>query len=229
MSEGFFEPPPPPPEAAEPEPPPTPPWVSAPQGMLPGVVALELVIAHTDRVAVCVSRLAAYPTGFELELRTVGAPGRRDLDLDPLLFGPHRHRARRSGAEQELPDDMLRFGVQFPDGGKATNTGGFHHQATPPPEPVMHAGGGGGGGGDWRQDLWVWPLPSPGPLLFVCQWPAAGIPISRAEIDAQLVIDAASRARAIFPDAGGGRGGGSSSASLAPQTVSRPATPPEGG
>jgi hypothetical protein len=121
MSDDFFEPPPPPPPEPEPDPPPTPPWVSAPRGMLPGVVALDLVVARTDRVAVCVTRLAAYPTGFEFELRTVSAPGQRDLELDPLLFGPHRHRARRAGADQSLLDDVLRFGVQFSDGGKATN------------------------------------------------------------------------------------------------------------
>jgi hypothetical protein len=39
-------------------------------------------------------------------------------------------------------------------------------------------------------------------LLFLCEWPAVGIAVTRAEIDAQLVIDAASRAQALFPDAG---------------------------
>jgi hypothetical protein len=120
----FFEPPPPAPP--EPEPPPTPPWFGAPRGMLPGVVAAELVLARTGEVAVCITRLAAYTTGFEFEIRTLAAPGGRDLDLDPMLFGPHRHRLRRPGSGQALPDEMLRFGVQFADGGKATNTGGFH-------------------------------------------------------------------------------------------------------
>ena len=217
MSDDFFEPPPPPPREPEPEPARLPPWVGAPRGMLPGVVALELVVARTDRVAVCVTRLGAYPTGFEFDLRTVSTPGKPDLELDPLLFGPHRHRARRAGADQSLLDEMLRFGVQFADGGKATNTGGtFHHQDDPPPGPVMSSGGGGGGGGDWHQENWVWPLPPPGPLLFVCEWPAVRIPVSRAEIDAQLVIDAASRAQALFPDAGEPGTGGSASISYAP-------------
>lgn len=200
----FFDPPP----AREPEPeqPPTPPWFAAPRGMLPGVVALELVLAQTADVAVCVSRLAAYTTGFEFEIRTLEHPGAHDLDLDPLLFGPHRHRLRRSGRRDGLEDEMLRFGVQFADGGKATNTGGFSHGEDPPPGPVMHSGGGGGGGGEWRQSEWVWPLPPPGPVAFVCEWPAAGIPLSRAEVDAQVILDAASRARAIFPDDRGPRG-----------------------
>jgi hypothetical protein len=202
MSEDFFEPPPPPEPEPEPEPRSLPPWVGAPRGMLPGVVAHTLVIAHNDRVAVCVTRLGAYPTGFEFELHAMAAPDQDELDIDPLLFGPHRHHRRRPGSEQELPDDMLRFGVQFSDGRKATNTAGWHHDDEPPAGPVMHEGGGSGGGGDWRQDYWVWPLPPPGPLLFVCEWPALAIPVTRAEIDAQLVLDAASRAQVLFPGAG---------------------------
>jgi pimeloyl-ACP methyl ester carboxylesterase len=40
----------------------------------------------------------------------------------------------------------------------------------------MHCGGGGGGGGRWRQDM------------------------SCAKLDAQNILDAAARARVIFPD-----------------------------
>jgi len=221
MSE-FFEPPPPAPP--EPEPPPTPPWFSAPRGMLPGVIPAELLLARTDEVAVCVTRLAAYTTGFEFEIRTLAAPGRRDLDLDPMLFGPHRHRLRRPGSAEAMPDQMLRFGVQFADGRKATNTGGFHHGEDPPPGPVMHEGGGGGGGGDWRQSEWVWPLPPPGPVAFVCEWPAARIPLSRAEIDAQIILDAAARARPIFPDDRGPRGQSSSRSTTAFASAPEPSS-----
>lgn len=224
MSEDFFEPPPPPEPEPEPEPRVLPPWVGAPRGVLPGVIALELVIARNDRVAVCITRLGAYPTGFGFELHAMARPDLDELDIDPLLFGPHRHRRRRPGSEQGLPDDMLRFGVQFSDGRKATNTGGLHHLDEPPTAPVMHEGGGSGGGGDWRQDYWVWPLPPQGPLLFVCEWPVMGIALSRAEIDAQFVIDAALRAQALFPDAGEPRAGGSSWTSYAP--LQRRSDPP---
>jgi hypothetical protein len=171
--------------------------------MLPGVIALELVLARAADVAVCITRLAAYDIGFEFEIRTVARPGGRELDLDPMLFGPHRHRGGRSGGGEDMADEMLRFGVQFADGGKATNMSGFHHGQDPPPGPIMHGGGGGGGGGDWRQTEWVWPLPPPGPVAFVCEWPAAGIPLSRGEVDAQTILDAAARAVAIFPATSG--------------------------
>jgi hypothetical protein len=172
----------------------TPPWVAAPSGTLPGVVALERILTQTDKVAVCITRLGAYPVGFELDLVTMSA-GDQD-DLDPLMF--HHHRMHRGGAD--IPPELLRFGVQFSDGSKATNTGGFHHDCCPPAGPVMHFGGGEGGGGSWRQTQWIWPLPPPGMLTLVCEWPAMGIPVTSSEIDAQLILDAATRAQVIFSD-----------------------------
>ena len=40
-------------------------------------------------------------------------------------------------------------------------------------------GGGHGGGRQSRQEFWVWPLPPPIPVAFVCEWPRYGIPDSR--------------------------------------------------
>jgi hypothetical protein len=119
-------------------------------------------------------------------------------DVDPLLFHHHPHtRGRASGG---IPAELLRFGVQFPDGSKATNTSGFHHERRPPAGPTMLSGGGGGGGGYWSPSQWVWPLPPPGTLTMVCEWPAVGIPLTRSELDAQLILDAARRAQVIFTD-----------------------------
>ena len=46
----------------------------------------------------------------------------------------------------------------------------------------------------------VWPLPPPGPVSFVCELPARGIPESRVEVDAQLILDAAGRAIRLWPE-----------------------------
>ena len=42
-------------------------------------------------------------------------------------------------------------------------------------------------------------LPPPGPLAFVVEWPARGIPETRVEIDASLVLEAADRAAPVWP------------------------------
>lgn len=173
-----------------------PPWFGPPGGTLPGAVAFERILAQTENVAVCVTRLAAYPAGFEFDVLTMAADD--EHHLDPMVF--HHPHPRPLVAVDEIPPEMLRLGVQFADGSKATNTGGFHHDRNPPAGPVMHAGGGGGGGGSWRQTQWVWPLPPPGPLVLVCEWPAMSIPLTRNAFDAQAILDAATRAQVIFSD-----------------------------
>ena len=165
--------------------------------MLAGVVSLELVLAKTDKAAVCVTHIGAYPTGFELQLLTMVAEGANDLD--PMLFGPHR--PRRGRHAHESPDGMLRFGVQFADGSKATNASRppFPERGEGAPQgPVMNPGGGGGGEGSWRQDFWIWPLPPPGPLTFAAEWGDAGIPLTLSEIDSKLLLEAADRAQVVF-------------------------------
>lgn len=200
MSE-FFEPPPPPPRR-EPRERSLPPWIGPPIGTVPGVVALEIPLVRNDRFAIFITRLDVYPEGFGFDVLALASPGQDEDDLpDPMFFGPRRRLRGRGGG---MPDDVLRIGVQFADGRKATNTGESPHSRSdfesPPEAPVMHSGGGGGGGRQWHQSEWVWPLPPPGPLAFVCQWPAAGIPLTRHEIDAQVILDASTRAQVVFPD-----------------------------
>jgi hypothetical protein len=104
--------------------------------------------------------------------------------------------------DDPVPDEFLRFGVQFADGRKATNLDwpAFGHEEREPDPPVLAQGGGGGGGQFWDEERWVWPLPPAGPLAFVCEWPGRGIAESRMEPDARLILEAAGRAVTLWPD-----------------------------
>jgi hypothetical protein len=117
----FFEPPPPLPPEARIRERRRPAWAGPPHGTLPGVLPLELVLARSEVAAVCVSQLCAYPTGLESDLLVVAAPDADDNALDPMLFGPQAHRLRRRADGSEIPDEVLRFGVEFADGRRATN------------------------------------------------------------------------------------------------------------
>jgi hypothetical protein len=66
--------------------------------------------------------------------------------------------------------------------------------------PLRGSGRGGSGESRFQQGYWISPLPPPGPVGFVCEWPAVGIPVARQELDAQLIRDAAENARAMFGD-----------------------------
>ncbi len=172
-----------------------------PHGVLPGAVALEVVLAQSGQAAVYIGRCAAYPTGLDFELHVLAAASAGD-ELDPSLNGVYHLPGGGSTYEE-----MLRFGVAFADGRKASNLGGFTRSGEEPDGPVLWGMGGGGGGGSWHQGFWMWPLPPIGPLAFVCEWPAAGIPFTRVEIDSTPLRDAAGRSRELFPNEPSGVGG----------------------
>jgi hypothetical protein len=192
---GFFELPPlpepePEDEALSPE------WIQAPQNQIGGPVPIRLVLARTEDVAVAVIGGAAYPSGFEFGISVRS----RDLDeeADPWEDPFWPRRSGRGRTQEGLPDELFRFGVEFSDGKRVTSLWGPGDEERPK-GPVLTPGGGGGGGGTWDCEYWLWPLPPPGPLAFVCEWPARGIALTRVEVDAALVRDAADRAETLWP------------------------------
>ena len=195
----FFEPP-PAPDADEPEErPSSPPWFVPPENGVGRAVPTEFVLARTEKLALAVWGVAAFPTGISFSLATVLKGSSRDADLDPDTMMYRYWRRRRSGQGDALPDDLLRFGVQMADGTKATNL--LFPMSSPEEEPVgpvLMQRGGGGGDRLWRQGWWLWPLPPDGPLTFACEWPAQGIPMTKHEIDAGPIREAAAEAWMIW-------------------------------
>jgi hypothetical protein len=107
----------------------------------------------------------------------------------------------------ELPAEILRFGVEFSDGRKATTVGG--HPAWEideangegePPQPVLSERSGGGSDGSWEQEFWLWPLPPPGPFAFVAEWLSEEIELTRREVDASVFLDPAQDSELLWPE-----------------------------
>ena len=142
---GFFEPPPDPwPEQAAPINPP--PWTGRPLGAPLGVVVSDLLLARSDRAAVYIDYLDAYPEGFELEVRgTTSIPydalAREGDDSGPDPFG--RHWPMADERRDVLPPQLLRVGLRYADSRAATNIRGHDR---PINGPVMDALSGGGRG-----------------------------------------------------------------------------------
>ena len=68
-----------------------------------------------------------------------------------------------------------------------------------PPELILR-GTSGFGGRSSETTMWMWPLPPPGLLEFVCEWRAEGIELTRRELDAQVILDAAAQVDELWPD-----------------------------
>jgi len=173
--------------------------------VIPGSVPAEVVLVRTERVAVAVGSIRAYPNGFEftVHIRLRGEdesswPGHSDP------FG--RHRPRRGTRED---DDQLRLGILFADGRRAATTGEHYRPSDDDDDGrvVLQRGGGGGSSRSCDWDFWVHPLPPGGPVILVASWPEHGIAESRAELDGAAVREAAQRAVTLWPEEPESEGG----------------------
>lgn len=196
----FFEPPPPADEAKQP---PQPVWSAPPDSELGVSLPMRAIVATGSAVAIALTDCVAFSTGFE-----IGISVRSREQLDPHAMGMG---APRAGIP--LPDDLLRIGVQFADGRKATSLGfrgpQFHdyfvavregREPKLPVGPLMMPRGGGGGGRRWDHRYWIWPLPPEGPLLVVSEWPARGIAVTWYEIDGTQIRLAAQASTKLWED-----------------------------
>ncbi|MGN6217692.1 MAG: hypothetical protein ACTHN7_12195 [Solirubrobacterales bacterium] len=171
-------------------------WMGPPRDGLPTVVPVERVIAKTKDVALYLANLWVFATGFEFEVFVIAREGD---GLDPYRWEPD-FKALEAGV---IPAEQLRLGIEFPDGSTATNLReGREREGLVPKPPVMTMRGGLYSGDDWEQRYWVWPLPPPGPLTLVCEWPAAGVPLTRLELDSAAIRAAADRVQQPFSTAG---------------------------
>ena len=167
------------------------PWDGPANNVLGIVVPLNMVLVQSDRAAVTLGSITAYPDGFEFDylIRSTAEELGRSL-------AEHLHH-RRAGPD--LPDDLFRFGLEFADGTRVTSIESrLPFSGEPGAGPAMVPRGGGGSFERWLGNWWVTPLPPPGPLAFVCEWPAAGIALTRVEIDASAVLDAAVHAVTLW-------------------------------
>ena len=199
----FFEPPEP---VEPPEHQPQPVWSGPPESALGAAATVEPVtLVSTDGLVIGVTDLVVYPEGLELDVVVLRrrAAGRPKVPM--AMHDLHMHVGQQ-------PDALLRFGIQFADGRKATNVGvsippggrggtlrvGVRVGGDEPPFPVLFPRGGGGNGLRYTQRFWLWPLPPPGSLVFACEWPAEDVGLSRAEIDAGPILEAAGLARVFW-------------------------------
>jgi hypothetical protein len=192
----FFEMP--PAQETEPSEQPREPWSGPPNNVLGVSVPVDRVVAASDSAVVTVGALTVYGTGFEFEYLVRV----RDEMLGELLVEslPGWQRRRRLTSSSDLPPELFRFGLEFSDGSRVTTL-----TANVPFEvrdkqfpPVMIPQGGGGTLARWTAAWWVAPVPPKGVLGFICEWPAAGLAVTRLDIECEPILNAAARAQELW-------------------------------
>lgn len=161
-------------------------WLAPADNIEPATVSVDPVLARTDALTLSIATLKVFPTGLQFELICHGYT----RAAHPLFEGP------------SLIDGGLGFGVLFADGRSVISS----HDAPRPPllkrpsGPTLRTVSGGTGGAECGTVFWLWPLPPPGPLEFLCEWTSQGIPETGVSIDAAPLHEAAQRCRELWPD-----------------------------
>lgn len=201
----FFPPPPESSQLEEPDEEPQPAWMGAPEDVLPGVVPVELVLGRSENTVVLLTGMRAFSSGLQMNLgvRVRGPVRRRDLNSE-VFDGPYDH-----GTDADWQAGRLKWGFELADGRRVTNVDPWPEppdghdsvdwRTWQPDRPVLQGGGGGGVNRSVDRDYWLWPLPPAGRLLLVCQWPDQGIETTSQELDSGPFLDAAGRARPVWP------------------------------
>jgi hypothetical protein len=160
------------------------------------VAAQNFVLARTEAAAIAVWGMAAFPEGFEFTMASFVREPRLAMRATPQF-----HLLHEVEIGGEVPPEFLRFGLMCSDGTKATNLQPGYTFGTEPPMParVLLSEGASGRDQELLQRYWCWPLPPPGPITFVCEWPAFDIPLTEMVVDAAPILAAASQAEPIWP------------------------------
>ena len=180
-----------------------PPWSGPPEDVLGSRVPVKRILSRTETVVLALTDIVAYPSGCQFSVQLVARRGALSddqwRDLRELVFG------ERWPSER---NEMLRCGVQFADGTKATNVDSRPFWDAPEPyapaPPVfIKAGGGGGEAGDSQlrssRGFWLWPLPPPEPFTLAVEWSAAGIELTMTEVDGAAIVTASQAAEPFWP------------------------------
>ncbi len=175
---------------SQPDPPPrrvpqrSPSWMGPPDNWAPGIAPMSVIVGHSEEVAAVVSRIAAFPAGFEFDITT-------SLRYAPNPYG--RHPRMLHG-----PDAIL-VGLEYANGARAPQ-GPAPRAGVDNSELRLFPKGGHGGGTTFRGTFWASPLPPPGPVTFAVAWPAIGLAESTVSIEGAVILEAAEGAVQLWPE-----------------------------
>jgi hypothetical protein len=153
-----------------------------PAAELPRAAESGLLLAQTDVVAVAVTAIWVFRSGFEVWIGI-------------------RFRQPGLALQTEPDDESLHIGVRFADGRKVANVGSVPNPpGSVPGDLILSPLSFGGGMLDRSQSYWVSPLPPAGPMTVVCEWAAFGIPETAKDVDTGQILRGAQQVIKLWPE-----------------------------
>lgn len=187
----------------------SPPWSNPPALETGAVLAVEQTVARSANVVVRLPTIRAFPLGCMLDVEVVTRQGGLSeddwWDLHSSVYSVY-FRSRGNG---QLPRKLLRLGIRYSDGRKATTIEQRLRRVRasdePPTGPLLSWSPGSSGMhgrklGFSGFGLWLWPLPPAESFEFAVEWPFGGIALTITELDGAAVVAAASRSAPYWPE-----------------------------
>jgi hypothetical protein len=185
-------------------------WLAPPPSVLGQVVAGQLLLARSDRAAVVLTSLLAYPSGFEFHISAIV----REPAATRTEMVQGRVEAFAAGAAVPRPRTFIEtvggpeITLTFADGTTLSSSRpGLPRDQDGAASPARDASGGpalvpvASTTDNRRHDarFWVWSLPPEGPVTVECAWPAQEITYGGVEISGGLIRQAAAGAVELWP------------------------------
>jgi hypothetical protein len=167
--------------------------------MLGASVGMSALLAKTDRLALALANVTAYPNGFTFDLVIVGNPMTRDPREQgfPMIGHPRMRRGPRIGFEF-ADGTRASEGGPMPFAGATLTMRSSRDDSGVPTRPVLMGQGGGGGNRSYAMRMWCFPLPPAGRMDVYVEWSDAGIEETKRTLDATPIVDAAPRAVTLW-------------------------------
>ncbi|MGW5360987.1 hypothetical protein [Actinopolymorpha pittospori] len=186
--------------------------IDPPDDELGTVVAVAAIAASSPRATIAINDITVHSTGCLINLewvlhRTTETTTEWQGMFEEVLGHPS-HRLRPE--ETRPPGSQLILTAEFSDGRRATTATTIEKRTSDDHTPmILDRGGGVGhrvGDGDCRGRTthYLWPLPPPGELRFVVEWPTFGVPRTTTLVDADAIHAAKARIRRCRKGAGTG-------------------------
>jgi len=153
--------------------------------------------------------IRAFRTDCMLDVEVASRQGELSVDDWWDLRGAAHIRSHELHGGAPLPRKLLRLGVRYADGRKATTIDQQPRRTQsrddPPAGPLLSYRPGNSGMhgrelGFSGFGLWLWPLPPAEVFEFAVEWPFGGVGLSIIELDGAAIVAAASRSASYWPE-----------------------------
>jgi hypothetical protein len=184
-------------------------WSGPPSMETGTVLPVEVTVGRSPNVVLRLPTIRVFSTGCMLDVEMVSRQGGLSEDDWWDLQSSSHLRSRWLPGGAPLPRKLMRLGVRYADGSKATTIEerprGTQVKDEPPAGPLLsyrpgHSGMHGRELGFSGFGLWLWPLPPAETFEFAAEWPFGGIELSIIELDGAAITAAASRPAYYWPE-----------------------------